>query len=95
VEGSKYPMTTVKKDEASYVRVDLPGLTMDTVKVRMDKDFLYFEGEDPKNDQEHDNEPPRKFKGQIALSTQCFHKVDEMKFVVKNGVLRVKIPFKE
>ncbi|CAK7344141.1 unnamed protein product [Dovyalis caffra] len=95
VEGSNYPMNTLKEGEASYVRVDLPGVTMDAVKVWIDKDFLYFEGEDPKNDQEHDKEPPRRFKGQIALSTQCFHEADEMKFMLKNGVLMVMIPFKE
>jgi len=93
-EGARKLPTYFWTDDAYHVRVDLPGVSQETVRVWAENRRVYFEGEDAKSDEEFDKESPRKFEGNIPLLEKLEYKFDEMKYVVKDGVLKVRVPIK-
>lgn len=70
-------------DKALCVKVDMPGLTKEDVKVSFEKHTLSITGEDAAKE--------KKYSKKVSVSSKKF-KVGEIKAVMKNGVLSVVIP---
>ncbi|KAG2605446.1 24.1 kDa heat shock protein, mitochondrial-like [Panicum virgatum] len=80
----------VSKEDADAVqlKVPMPGLGKEHVKVWADQDGLVIAGEDTGDD---DEEGPARYSGCIALSWDAF-KMDQIKAEMKDGVLKVTVP---
>jgi len=79
----------VREDEdALHLKVDMPGLGKDDVKVSVEENTLIIKGEGPK---ESEDEEPRRYSTRIDLTPNAY-KVDGIKAEMKNGVLRVSVP---
>ena len=81
----------VSKEDADAVqlKVPMPGLGKEHVKVWADQDGLVIAGEDTGDDDEE--EGPARYGGCIALSWDAF-KMDQIKAEMKDGVLKVTVP---
>ncbi|XP_042485249.1 small heat shock protein, chloroplastic-like [Macadamia integrifolia] len=79
-----------KEDEnALYVRVDMPGLGKDDLKVLLEQNTLVIKGEGGKEGD--DEESVRRYSSRIDLPEKLY-KLDEIKAEMKNGILKVIIP---
>nr|CAI96503.1 22.3kDa heat-shock protein [Aegilops longissima] len=78
-------------DEAVYLKVPMPGLTKEHVKVRADKNILVIEGEGEKQpwDGDGDSAVPR-YNRRIEMPADAY-KMDKIKAEMKNGVLWVTL----
>ncbi|KAJ4955365.1 hypothetical protein NE237_012148 [Protea cynaroides] len=87
--GGKKRGWDAKEDEnALYVRIDMPGLGKEDVKVWVEQNTLIITGEAKEGDEEGDG---RKYSSRIDLPEKLY-KLDEIKAEMKNGVLRLIIP---
>ncbi|KAM3209066.1 hypothetical protein ACQJBY_063638 [Aegilops geniculata] len=79
-------------DEAVYLKVPMPGLTKEHVKVRADKNILVIEGEGEKQpwDGDDDSAVPR-YNRRIEMPAADAYKMDKIKAEMKNGVLWVTL----
>ncbi|EEF33459.1 heat-shock protein, putative [Ricinus communis] len=77
-------------DDALYLRLDMPGLSKEDVKVCVEHDTLVIKGEGPKENEE-DEGSGRRYSSRLQLSP-IQYKVDEIKAEMKNGVLKVAVP---
>ncbi|XP_019450874.1 PREDICTED: heat shock 22 kDa protein, mitochondrial-like isoform X2 [Lupinus angustifolius] len=75
--------------EALLLRVDMPGLGKEDVKVSMEENTLSIKGESGKEGE--DEESGRRYVSRIELP-QKLYKVDQIKAEMKNGVLKVVVP---
>ena len=77
-------------DDAVYLKVPMPGLTKEHVKVRADKNILVIEGEGEKQpwDGDDDSAVPR-YNRRIEMPAADAYKMDRIKAEMKNGVLIV------
>ena len=75
--------------DAVQLKVPMPGLGKEHVKVWADQDGLVIAGEDTGDDDEE--EGPARYSGCIALSWDAF-KMDQIKAEMKDGVLKVTVP---
>ena len=78
-------------DDAVYLKVPMPGLTKEHVKVRADKNILVIKGEGEKQpwDGDDDSAMPR-YSRRIKVPAAAF-KMDKIKAEMKNGVLWVTL----
>ncbi|KAF7100268.1 LOW QUALITY PROTEIN: hypothetical protein CFC21_101802 [Triticum aestivum] len=78
-------------DDAVYLKVPMPGLTKEHVKVRADKNILVIEGEGEKQpwDGDDDSAVPR-YNRRIEVPADAY-KMDKIKAEMKNGVLWVTL----
>ncbi|KAM3209671.1 hypothetical protein ACQJBY_064010 [Aegilops geniculata] len=78
-------------DDALYLKVPMPGLTKEHVKVRADKNILVIEGEGEKQpwDGDDDSAVPR-YNCRIEMPADAY-KLDKIKAEMKNGVLWVTL----
>ncbi|KAJ3700463.1 hypothetical protein LUZ61_004168 [Rhynchospora tenuis] len=76
-------------NDALYLRVDMPGLGKENVKVWAEQNTLVIKGEGEKESAE--DETGRKYSGRIDLPTE-YYKMDQIKAEMKNGVLKVVVP---
>ncbi|KAF7095119.1 hypothetical protein CFC21_097352 [Triticum aestivum] len=78
-------------DDAVYLKVPMPGLTKEHVKVRADKNILVVEGEGEKQpwDGDDDSAVPR-YNRRIEMPADAY-KLDKIKAEMKNGVLWVTL----
>ncbi|KAM3194266.1 hypothetical protein ACQJBY_070752 [Aegilops geniculata] len=78
-------------DDAVYLKVPMPGLTKEHVKVRADKNILVIEGEGEKQpwDGDDDSAAPR-YNRRIETPGDAY-KMDKIKAEMKNGVLWVTL----
>ncbi|KAL8103202.1 23.5 kDa heat shock protein, mitochondrial-like [Apium graveolens] len=87
------PVTThrgwdVKEDnEALKLRMDMPGIDKEKVKISVEQNVLIIKGEED----EAEGEEGRRYSSRIELP-QNVYKVDEIKAEMKNGVLKVRVP---
>ncbi|OEL18983.1 24.1 kDa heat shock protein, mitochondrial [Dichanthelium oligosanthes] len=78
-------------EEALYLRVDMPGLGKEHVKVWAEQNSLVIKGEGEKEAGEDEAAPPPRYTGRIDLSPEVY-RVDKIKAEMKNGVLKVVVP---
>ncbi|KAG0513485.1 hypothetical protein BDA96_10G106500 [Sorghum bicolor] len=83
----------VSKDDADAVqlKVAMPGLGKEHVKMRVEKDTLVIKGEGDKDSEGDDKKDPAGYICRIDLPSHAF-KVDQIKAEMKNGVLMVTVP---
>ncbi|KAL1805951.1 hypothetical protein ACET3Z_029019 [Daucus carota] len=78
----------VKEDnEALKLRMDMPGIDKDKVKISVEQNVLIIRGEED----ESEGEDGRRYSSRIELP-QNVYKVDEIKAEMTNGVLKVRVP---
>ncbi|KAK4422860.1 Small heat shock protein, chloroplastic [Sesamum alatum] len=76
-------------DDALYLRVDMPGLDKNQVKVSVEQNTLVIKGEGEKESE--DEEYGRRFSSRIDLPANLY-KLEGIKAEMKNGVLKVVVP---
>ncbi|PON93008.1 Small heat shock protein HSP [Trema orientale] len=83
----------VKEDENFlHLRIDMPGLSKDDVKVSMEHNNLIIKGEAKQDDQEEeDGSGRRRYSIRLDLSP-IVYKLDSIKARMKDGVLKLVIP---
>ncbi|OVA03097.1 Alpha crystallin/Hsp20 domain [Macleaya cordata] len=83
-------------EEALYLKIDMPGLGKEDVKVSIVENTLIIKGEKKKaiegGDDDDDDESVRKWYSSIFDLHPNLFKVKQVKAEMKNGVLRVSIP---
>ncbi|KAL1201186.1 23.6 kDa heat shock protein [Cardamine amara subsp. amara] len=79
-----------EKDDALHLRIDMPGLSREDVKLALEQDTLVIRGEGKDEDGAGES-GNRRFTSRIGLPEKIY-KVDEIKAEMKNGVLKVVIP---
>ncbi|CAE6177901.1 unnamed protein product [Arabidopsis arenosa] len=91
--GARRGWDIKEKDDALYLRIDMPGLSREDVKLALEQDTLVIRGEGKYEDDggEEGESGNRKFTSRIGLPEKIY-KVDEIKAEMKNGVLKVVIP---
>ncbi|CAH2070378.1 unnamed protein product [Thlaspi arvense] len=83
-----------EKDDALCLRIDMPGLSREDVKLALEQNTLVIKGEGKAEDGEEDvsvSGEGRKFTSRIGLPEKVY-KTDEIKAEMKNGVLKVVLP---
>ncbi|KDP22424.1 hypothetical protein JCGZ_26255 [Jatropha curcas] len=76
-------------DNALNLRIDMPGLGKEDVKVSVEQNTLIIKGEGEKESDEE--ESGRRYTSRIDLPEKLY-KTDEIKAEMKNGVLKVIVP---
>lgn len=80
----------VKEDEnALYIRMDMPGVGKEHVKVSVEQNTLVIKGEGEKESEEEENR--RKYSSRLDLPPNIY-KLDSVRAEMKNGVLKVVVP---
>ncbi|KAF5729855.1 small heat shock protein chloroplastic-like [Tripterygium wilfordii] len=80
----------VKEDEnALHIRIDMPGLSKEDVKVAVEQNTLIIKGEGGR--EAEDEESGRRYSSRLDLPLNVY-KTDEIKAEMKNGVLKVVVP---
>ncbi|XXG40427.1 hypothetical protein AAC387_Pa01g1147 [Persea americana] len=81
----------VREDkDALYLRVDMPGLGKEDVKVFVEQNTLIIKGEGD-NESGDVSESGRRYSSRIDLPSELY-KLDDIKAEMKNGVLKVLVP---
>ncbi|KAE8818970.1 small heat shock protein Hsp23.5 [Hordeum vulgare] len=81
-----------KEDEdALRLRVDMPGLGKEHVKVWAEQNSLVIKGEGEKESEEEDGFAAPRYSGRLELTGDVY-RMDQIKAEMKNGVLRVVVP---
>lgn len=89
--GSRRGSWDVKEDnDTLYIRLDMPGLGKEDVKVSVEESTLIIKGEGEKLSEE-DEESKRKYTSRLDLPPKLY-KLDSIKAEMKNGVLKVVVP---
>ncbi|XP_038906133.1 small heat shock protein, chloroplastic-like isoform X2 [Benincasa hispida] len=80
----------VREDENGlYLRMDMPGLSKDDVKVSVEQNTLIIKGEAGKESE--DEEDRRRFSSRLDLLANLYE-LNSIKAEMKNGVLKVAVP---
>ncbi|XP_065871425.1 heat shock 22 kDa protein, mitochondrial-like isoform X2 [Euphorbia lathyris] len=87
--GARRNWDARETEDALNLRIDMPGLDKEHVKVSVEQNTLVIKGEGDK--ESDDEESGRKCSGRIDLPEKMF-KTDEIKAEMKNGVLKVIVP---
>ncbi|KAL9246828.1 hypothetical protein vseg_020319 [Gypsophila vaccaria] len=77
-------------DDALHLKVDMPGLGKEHVKVSVEENTLIIKGEGER-ETEDEEESRRRYSSRIDLTPNVY-KVDGIKAEMKNGVLKVVVP---
>ena len=76
-------------DDGLYLRVDMPGLSKEDVKVCVEQNTLVIKGEGAKEGD--DEESVNRYTSRIDLPEKMYQ-TDQIKAEMKNGVLKVVVP---
>ncbi|XVF11195.1 hypothetical protein REPUB_Repub08aG0005000 [Reevesia pubescens] len=76
-------------EDALNLRIDMPGLGKEDVKVSVEQNTLIIKGESAKESEDEDT--AGKYTSRIHLPEKIY-KVDQIKAEMKNGVLKVVVP---
>lgn len=87
--GSRRSWDVKEDNDALFLRMDMPGLGKEDVKVSVEQNTLVIKGHGEKEPEAE--ESGRRYSSRIELP-QNFYKLGEIKAEMKNGVLRVVVP---
>ena len=93
--GSPFSSSTrrgwdVKEDDSALLlRMDMPGISKDDVKISVQNNTLSIKGE--AEAESENEESARRYSSRIDLPPSLY-KVDEIKAEMKNGVLKLVVP---
>lgn len=87
--GERRAWDVKEDDDSLYLRIDLPGLGKEDVKVSVEGNTLIIKGEGEKESES--DECGRKYSSRIDLPPKLY-KLDQIKAETKNGVLRIAVP---
>nr|Q39818.1 RecName: Full=Heat shock 22 kDa protein, mitochondrial; Flags: Precursor [Glycine max]AAB03096.1 Hsp23.9 [Glycine max] len=76
-------------EDALHLRVDMPGLAKEDVKISVEQNTLIIKGEGAKEGDEE--ESARRYTSRIDLPDKLY-KIDQIRAEMKNGVLKVVVP---
>lgn len=76
-------------EDGLYLRMDMPGLGKENVKVAVEQNTLVIKGETEEESGEDDG--GRRYSSRIDLPDKLY-KTDQIKAEMKNGVLKVMVP---
>lgn len=77
-------------EDALLLRLDMPGLGKEDVKISVEQNTLTIKGKSAKESDEEE-ESVRRFSSRIDLPEKLY-KIDNIKAEMKNGVLKVTVP---
>ncbi|RWR97971.1 small heat shock protein, chloroplastic-like protein isoform X2 [Cinnamomum micranthum f. kanehirae] len=92
--GSRRGFDVREDKDALYLRVDMPGLGKEDVKVFVEQNTLIIKGEGGDKESGYDDsdrESGRRYSSRIDVPSELY-KLDEIKAEMKNGVLKVLVP---
>ncbi|XP_052208821.1 heat shock 22 kDa protein, mitochondrial-like isoform X2 [Diospyros lotus] len=78
-----------EEDDALYLRVDMPGLGKENVKVSVEQNTLIIKGEGEKESEAEEFGP--RYSSRLDLPPDLYQ-IDQIKAEMKNGVLKVVVP---
>lgn len=84
------PSDLIEDSDAYKLRIDMPGLSREEVKVTVEDGQLVIKGEHNAEDKSDDYWSSRRYDTRLALPEHV--KVEDVKAELKNGVLRVVMP---
>ncbi|XP_009763042.1 small heat shock protein, chloroplastic-like [Nicotiana sylvestris] len=87
--GSRRGWDVREDDDALHIKMDMPGLDKENVKVSVEQNTLIIKGEGEKESE--DEEYRRRYSTRLEIP-QNLYKLDEIKAEMKNGVLKVAVP---
>ncbi|KAG6426795.1 hypothetical protein SASPL_111029 [Salvia splendens] len=87
--GGRRSWDARETEEGLQLRVDMPGLGKEDVKVSVEQNRLIIRGEGKQESEE--DESGRRYTSRIDLPEKLY-KTDEIKAEMKNGVLKVFVP---
>ncbi|XP_009607580.1 small heat shock protein, chloroplastic [Nicotiana tomentosiformis] len=87
--GSRRGWDVREDDDALHIKMDMPGLDKENVKVAVEQNTLIIKGEGEKESE--DEEYRRRYSTRLEIP-QNLYKLDEIKAEMKNGVLKVAVP---
>lgn len=87
--GSRRGWDVREDDDALYIKMDMPGLDKENVKVSVEENTLIIKGEGEKESE--DEEYRRRYSTRLEIP-QNLYKLDGIKAEMKNGVLKVAVP---
>ncbi|XP_021685716.2 24.1 kDa heat shock protein, mitochondrial-like [Hevea brasiliensis] len=94
--GLKF-LPDVKEDEdALYMKMNMPGVGKEGVKLWMDMECLHIKGEESKEDAEDEydfkeEKKPKKYFYECQMAPELYQ-TDKIKALMKNGVLKIVVP---
>ncbi|KAF8027070.1 hypothetical protein BT93_E0095 [Corymbia citriodora subsp. variegata] len=90
--GSRRGWDVKEDDKALLLRIDMPGLSKEDVKVAVEQNTLIIRGEGGELEAGgRDEEGARRYSGRIDLP-QGLYRLEEIKAEMRNGVLKVVVP---
>ncbi|KAJ8555616.1 hypothetical protein K7X08_013112 [Anisodus acutangulus] len=87
--GARRGWDVKEDDDALYIKMDMPGLDKENVKVSVEENTLIIKGESEKESE--DEEYRRRYSTRLEIP-QNLYKLDGIKAEMKNGVLKVAVP---
>ncbi|CAN4127618.1 unnamed protein product [Withania somnifera] len=87
--GARRGWDVREDDNALYIKMDMPGLDKENVKVAVEQNTLIIKGEGEKESE--DVEDRRRYSTRLEIP-QKLYKLDGIKAEMKNGVLKVAVP---
>lgn len=87
--GARRDFDVREDNEGLYIRVDMPGLGKEDVKVTVEQDTLVIRGEG--GEESEGGEEGRRYSSRIELPTKLY-RTEEIKAEMKNGVLKILVP---
>nr|AEK12766.1 hsp23 [Medicago sativa] len=88
--GARRGWDAKETEDSLLLRLDMPGLGKEDVKISVEQNTLTIKGEGAKESEE-DEEGARRFSSRIDLPEKLY-KIDQIKAEMKNGVLKVVVP---
>ncbi|XP_018730058.2 23.6 kDa heat shock protein, mitochondrial isoform X1 [Eucalyptus grandis] len=89
--GSRRAWDVKEDDKALRLRIDMPGLSKEDVKLAVEQNTLIIRGEGGEPEGGGDEEGARRYSSRIDLPLDLY-KLEEIKAEMKNGVLKVVVP---
>lgn len=87
--GARRGWDVKEDDKALYLRMDMPGLDKEDVKISVEYNTLIIKGEGKKESE--DEEVVQRYSSRLDLPPNL-HNIDEIKAEMKNGVLKIVVP---